>query len=73
MITEVEEYFAKGCGRCARFATADCSTRTWAEGLADLRAICRAAGMAEHRKWGCPRNMHAAHLQQVSFRSDAPR
>lgn len=59
MITEIEDYFTLGCGRCARFATADCSTRHWAEGLAALRALCRAAGLSETVKWGHPCYMHA--------------
>lgn len=59
MITEIEDYFAKGCGRCERFDTADCSTRKWAEGLADLRRICRDAGLVETVKWGHPCYMHA--------------
>ena len=29
MITDVEDYFTKGCGRCDRFGTPDCSTRRW--------------------------------------------
>ena len=33
MITDIEDYFTKGCGRCERFATADCSTRLIATGL----------------------------------------
>ncbi|WP_111429200.1 YdeI/OmpD-associated family protein [Rhodobacteraceae bacterium DSL-40] len=59
MIAEIEDYFAKGCGRCARFDTADCATRHWAAGLAALRRICRAAGLSEHVKWGHPCYMHA--------------
>jgi uncharacterized protein YdeI (YjbR/CyaY-like superfamily) len=59
MITDIEDYFAKGCGRCARFDTADCSTRFWAGGLADLRRICRGAGLAETVKWGHPSYLHA--------------
>ncbi len=59
MITEVADYFAKGCGRCARFDTPDCSTRRWAEGLAALRRICRDAGLSETAKWGHPCYMHA--------------
>ena len=45
MITDIADYFSKGCGRCERFATADCSTRKWQEGLAALRRICLAAGL----------------------------
>ena len=37
MITEIEDFFAKGCGRCARFDTPDCSTRLWIDGLVALR------------------------------------
>ncbi|WP_413875572.1 YdeI/OmpD-associated family protein [Albidovulum sp.] len=59
MITEIEDYFTRGCGRCDRFATPDCSTRRWARGLADLRRICRGAGLVETVKWGHPCYMHA--------------
>ncbi|MDE2435294.1 MAG: YdeI/OmpD-associated family protein [Sphingomonadales bacterium] len=59
MITEIEDFFAKGCGRCERFDTADCSARRWSEGLAVLRGICRDAGLTETVKWGHPCYMHA--------------
>ncbi|GAA3872469.1 YdeI/OmpD-associated family protein [Celeribacter arenosi] len=59
MITDVDDYFAKGCGRCARFETPACSTRIWADGLAALRAICLDAGLSETAKWGHPCYMHA--------------
>jgi uncharacterized protein YdeI (YjbR/CyaY-like superfamily) len=59
MIDEIEDYFAKGCGRCERFATADCATRLWSGGLAALRRICREAGLSETVKWGHPVYMHA--------------
>ena len=54
MITDIEEYFTKGCGRCERFATPECSTRTWLNGLNDLRRICVSSGLAETVKWGHP-------------------
>jgi uncharacterized protein YdeI (YjbR/CyaY-like superfamily) len=54
MITDIEDYFTKGCGRCARFDTPDCSTRQWASGLADLRQLCLDAGLSEQVKWGHP-------------------
>lgn len=54
MITEIEDFFAKGCGRCDRFDTPDCSARRWSEGLAALRRICVAAGLVETVKWGHP-------------------
>lgn len=59
MITDIEDYFTKGCGRCDRFATPDCSTRTWANGLDALRRICRDTGLEEAVKWGHPCYVHA--------------
>ena len=47
MITNADDYFSKGCGRCARFAKPDCSTRKWESGLEHLRRVCRAAGLVE--------------------------
>ncbi|MGR3504218.1 YdeI/OmpD-associated family protein [Pseudaestuariivita sp.] len=72
MITEIEDYFTKGCGRCARFATADCSARVWSEALSELRALCRDAGLTETVKWGHP--CYTAHGQNIAilgaFRSE---
>lgn len=59
MITEPEVYFTDGCGRCDRFATADCSARLWHDGLAALRQICREAGLEEAVRWGHPCYRHA--------------
>jgi uncharacterized protein YdeI (YjbR/CyaY-like superfamily) len=59
MITDIEDYFTKGCGRCKRFDTPNCSTRRWAKGLGDLRRICLEAGLFETVKWGHPSYMHA--------------
>ncbi|KEO53529.1 YdeI/OmpD-associated family protein [Thioclava pacifica] len=59
MISDAEAYFTRSCGRCARFDTPDCSTQHWAEGLAALRALCRAAGLEECVKWGHPCYTHA--------------
>lgn len=58
MITRIEDYFEKGCGRCARFDTDDCSARIWQQGLRALRDLCRAAGLEEAVKWGHPCYMH---------------
>jgi uncharacterized protein YdeI (YjbR/CyaY-like superfamily) len=58
VITAIEDYFSLGCGRCERFATADCATRIWREGLAALRQICREAGLQETVKWGHPCYLH---------------
>ena len=72
MITEVEDYFAKGCGRCARFETADCSALLWAEGLAVLRALCLELGLEEVVRWGHPTYRHAGRNILVfgAFRDD---
>lgn len=59
MVTEIEDFFALGCGRCERWQTEDCSSRIWHAGLAALREICRESGMSEHVKWGHPCYMHA--------------
>ena len=59
MITDIEDFFAKGCGRCERFATPACSANQWHAGLTGLRAICRSAGLVETVKWGHPCYMHA--------------
>lgn len=59
VITDVEDYFSQGCGRCPRFATPECSTRKWSTGLKALRKICRDMGLAETVKWGHPCYMHA--------------
>jgi len=52
MITKVEDFFTKGCGRCDRFDTPNCSAKHWADGLKRLRAICLSAGLEETVKWG---------------------
>ena len=72
MITDVEDFFAKGCGRCARFDTAECSTRLWAAGLQQLRRICRGAGLLETAKWGHPCYIHAGRNIAIigAFRAD---
>jgi uncharacterized protein YdeI (YjbR/CyaY-like superfamily) len=59
VITEIEDYFSVGCGRCERFATADCSTRKWAGGLLALRRLCIDLKLVETVKWAHPCYMHA--------------
>jgi len=72
VITDIEEYFARGCGRCARFGTPDCSTRTWADGLAALRRLCLEAGLEERVKWGHPCYVYAGRNIVIigAFRGD---
>lgn len=72
MITQADDYFAKGCGRCDRFATADCSTRRWLDGLLALRRICLEVGLDETAKWGHPCYVHAGRNVALlgAFRGD---
>ena len=58
MITKIEDYFSLGCGRCERFATADCSTQKWAGGLLALRQLCIDMTLVETVKWAHPCYMH---------------
>ncbi|WP_132700083.1 YdeI/OmpD-associated family protein [Reinekea marinisedimentorum] len=72
MITDIQDYFTKGCGRCDRFNTDDCSTRQWLPGLRQLRALCIKAGLTETLKWAHPCYMHAGRNIVIigAFRSD---
>ena len=72
MITDIEDYFTKGCGRCPRFATPDCSTRQWISGLNALRRVCRDMRLEETLKWAHPCYMHAGRNIAIfgAFRND---
>ena len=72
MITDINDCFDKGCGRCDRFDTADCATRVWADGLLLLRDLCRAVGLNETVKWGHPCYVHAGRNVAIigAFRQD---
>lgn len=59
MIVDPEDFFTLGCGRCDRFATPDCSTRPWIDGLNHLRRICLDMGLEETVKWAHPCYLHA--------------
>jgi uncharacterized protein YdeI (YjbR/CyaY-like superfamily) len=72
MITDVATYFEKGCGRCPRFDMPDCSTRSWHQGLSDLRKLCLEEGLVEVVKWGHPCYMHCSRNIAIlgAFRSN---
>ncbi|ATC32248.1 hypothetical protein CA606_07715 [Caulobacter vibrioides] len=72
MISDPDDFFTKGCGRCARFDTPDCSTRPWIDGLNALRRICLNMGLEETAKWAHPCYMHAGRNIALlgAFRSD---
>ena len=58
MITDIEDFFTLGCGRCERFATPDCSTRKWIGGLNALRRLCLDLQLVETVKWAHPCYTH---------------
>jgi len=72
MITDADDFFIRGCGRCDRFDTPDCSTRPWEPGLRALREICLGLGLEEAVKWAHPCYMHARRNIAVmgAFRDD---
>jgi uncharacterized protein YdeI (YjbR/CyaY-like superfamily) len=72
MITDPDDFFTKGCGRCERFATPDCSTRRWTSGLNSLRRICLDMGLEETVKWAHPCYVHASRNVALfgAFRTD---
>jgi len=72
MITDPDDFFTKGCGRCERFATPDCSTRPWIDGLTALRRIFLELGLKETVKWAHPCYTHAGRNIAImgAFRSD---
>jgi uncharacterized protein YdeI (YjbR/CyaY-like superfamily) len=51
---QVDDYFARGCGRCALFDTPQCRVHRWQEEMQTLRDILLDAGLTEERKWGNP-------------------
>jgi uncharacterized protein YdeI (YjbR/CyaY-like superfamily) len=72
MITDPNDFFTLGCGRCDRFATPACSTRLWLDGLNQIRRICFDLGLEETVKWAHPCYMHAGRniALLAAFRGD---
>lgn len=72
MISNADDFFTKGCGRCDRFDTPDCSIRQWTDGLIELRKLCLDAGLLETVKWAHPCYMHGDRNIVLfgAFRSD---
>ncbi len=72
MISDPDDFFTKGCGRCDRFATPDCSTRRWIDGLNNLRRICLDMGLNETVKWAHPCYTYAGRnvAMALAFRTD---
>jgi uncharacterized protein YdeI (YjbR/CyaY-like superfamily) len=72
MISDPDDFFTQGCGRCDRFATPDCSTRLWIDGLNGLRRICSDVGLEETVKWAHPCYTHAGRniALLAAFRGD---
>lgn len=54
MITNPDQYFKDGCGRCPKFATPECKVNRWSELLSILRDIIKTTDLKEEAKWGVP-------------------
>jgi uncharacterized protein YdeI (YjbR/CyaY-like superfamily) len=54
MITNVEDYFLSGCGRCKHFNTPNCKVHKWDIELFELRKIILKSQLKETTKWGMP-------------------
>ncbi|WP_102109386.1 YdeI/OmpD-associated family protein [Oceaniglobus roseus] len=67
-----DDFFARGCGRCARHGTPECSVRLREDGLAALRRLCLDAGLEEAVKWSHPCYVHAGRNIAIigAFRND---
>lgn len=50
----IDEYMAKGCGRCDKVGTPECKVNTWRDGLVELRKVVLGTPLTEDRKWGSP-------------------
>lgn len=72
MISDIEDYFPKGCGRCDRFETPDCSAAIWRDWLVSLRRMALDSGLEEAVKWGHPCYMHKGRNIAImgAFRGD---
>jgi uncharacterized protein YdeI (YjbR/CyaY-like superfamily) len=57
-VTDINQYFASGCGRCSLFDTPECKVHTWKPALLQLRQILLDCGLTEVVKWGTPVYMY---------------
>jgi uncharacterized protein YdeI (YjbR/CyaY-like superfamily) len=53
-ITEVQEFFDIGCGRCDKGNTPECKVHAWSEELQLLRGIVLSCKLKEELKWSQP-------------------
>ncbi len=51
---KVDDYLARGCGRCPLFDTTDCKVHNWNAELVELRRIVLESGLKEEVKWSIP-------------------
>jgi uncharacterized protein YdeI (YjbR/CyaY-like superfamily) len=54
MTTDINIFFLKGCGRCAKYDTPLCKLNNWKEELLLLRNIILKINLTETMKWGMP-------------------
>lgn len=53
-ITEVQQFFDIGCGRCDKGNTPECKVHAWADELKLLRKIVLSCNLKEELKWSQP-------------------
>lgn len=54
MITNPDQYFVDGCGRCPKFSTPACKIHRWIDILNSLRENLKNTELKEEVKWGVP-------------------
>ena len=54
MTTDINIFFANGCGRCNKYNSPLCKIHKWKEELLLLRNIILQGGLVETMKWGMP-------------------
>lgn len=58
MITQADQFFIDGCGRCEHFASQECKARKWQLPLLHARQRLLTTGLEETCKWGAPVYTH---------------
>lgn len=54
MVTTINDYVTKGCGRCKKFDTPQCNVHKWHNEISLLRTMLLQTSLQEEIKWGSP-------------------
>lgn len=54
MNSEIDNYFAEGCGRCKYGGTPECKVHSWITEMEQIREIFLDCGLTEQLKWNVP-------------------